>query len=598
MKFYKLTISLLPLFIVGCILIYSEPSMIERVENGLLPPVVIKGEPPFTLSERMEYYKVPGVSIVVIRDFKIDWVKNYGVIDIDKQEPVTDKTLFGAGSISKSLTAMAVLKKAEEGKLQLDGDINDQLITWKLPENEHTKKAKVTVRQLLNHSGGVSYSPSYGYTLGDIPTLYQILEGEEPAKSRPVRVDKEPGTGFQYSNAGYIILQQLIMDIEKNSFPEIMKETVFKPLGMSSSTFEQPLSPEWVQYAASGHRHDGMPIDGKRLIYPHMAAVGVWTTATDIAKFLIELQLSVKNKSNKVLTAEMVEQMLNSYVAVNYGLGVFLSNYGGESYFSHEGDVWGFNCVFISHKTKGYGAVVMANSANGRMLNREIIRGIADVYEWEGFVSEEYEIVNTDAGLLEQYTGRYLIGSDRVLTVTKEDDKLFMKTSYTDKIRLFQISQDKFALKDQNEILTFVRDSTGTVTDVARQLASREYTSKRISEDYKVPFELLMEGEIEEAVSGYRKLKNINPYDYYVSEVSLNILGYYFLRGEKYDEAIAIFKLNCELYPLSFNVYDSLGEAYMSSGDKELSIRNYEKSLEINPGNTNAVERLKKLRVN
>ncbi len=568
----------------------------ERVENGLLPPVIIKESPPFNLTERMEHYKVPGVSIVVIKDFRIDWGKNYGVIDVETQKPVTDETLFGVGSMSKSLTAMAVLRKAEEGRLDLGGNVNYQLISWKLPENEFTRIREVTVRYLLNHSGGVMYSPSFGYTLEEMPTLLQILRGEQPAKSRPVIVDKEPGTGFQYSNAGYTILQQLLIDIEREPFTEIMEETVLEPLEMSNSTFEQPLSPQWEKFAASGHRHDGKPVRGKRLIYPHMAAAGLWSNAADMAKFVIELQLSLKNESNKILSAEMTEEMLSPFISENYGLGVFLTKNKGETYFSHAGDVWGFNCVFISHKTDGYGAVVMTNSANGLALHREIIRGIASVYNWKDFLLGEYETVEVDSASLYKYVGRYLLGSDRVLTVSKEDGRLFIKPSYSEKSRLYPISSNKFVFRERNEVLTFVKNSNGEVRELIRQIGKRNYTSKKISEDYKIPFELLMGGAIEKAVAGYRKLHMINPYDYYVSEPRLNNLGYYLLYQEKYTEAIAIFKLNCELYPQSSNVYDSLGEAYMLKGDRELAIKNYEKSLDLNPENTNAVEMLNRLR--
>jgi tetratricopeptide (TPR) repeat protein len=107
-------------------------------------------------------------------------------------------------------------------------------------------------------------------------------------------------------------------------------------------------------------------------------------------------------------------------------------------------------------------------------------------------------------------------------------------------------------------------------------------------------FPIIMEKGIDAALRSYRALKQ-SP-GYYVSEAQLNALGYRLLGMKKAKEAIEIFKLNVESYPQSANVYDSLGEAYLTNGDKELAIRNYQRAVELNPQNTNAIEMLKKLR--
>ena len=125
-------------------------SQIKSVEQGLLPAVLIKGDPALSLPERMKFYKVPGLSIAVIKDFKIDWARAYGVKDVETSEPVTTDTLFQAGSISKSVNAMVAMKKVEQGKISLDENINNKLISWKLPDNEFTSKKKVTLKNLRN----------------------------------------------------------------------------------------------------------------------------------------------------------------------------------------------------------------------------------------------------------------------------------------------------------------------------------------------------------------------------------------------------------------------------------------------------------------
>ncbi len=145
---------------------------IKRVEQGLLPAVLIKGDPSWSIEERMKHHKVPGLSVAVIKDFKIDWARAYGVKDIETNEPVTTETLFQAGSISKSVNAMVAMKKVEQGKISLDEPINNKLVSWKLPENEFTAKKKVTLRNLLSHTAGTTVHGFPGYAVDEkIPTL-------------------------------------------------------------------------------------------------------------------------------------------------------------------------------------------------------------------------------------------------------------------------------------------------------------------------------------------------------------------------------------------------------------------------------------------
>lgn len=584
----------------------DDLTKIEQVENGLLPPVLIKGEQPYTLSERMNHYKVPGISIAVIKDFKIQWVKHYGVMDRDTQEPVTNNTMFGVGSCAKTVSAMVILKKVEEGKLILDGSVNDQLVSWKIPENEFTDKTQVTVRHLLSHSGGLNMSHgSAGYTADGMPTLIQVLNGEKPAMTEAVRVENEPGTVYRYSNHGYGILQQLLIDIENKPFPEIVIETVFNPIGMAQSTFAPPLPQKWLPFVASGHMGDGppIPVASNRLYIARMAAGGLWTTAADLAKFIIELQLSLHNRSNKVLSADMVQEMFTPVVSEKYGLGIGISEMDDEIYLRFFGDTPGFLAGFVWHKTEGYGAVIVSNSNSGLELEREIFRSIANAYVWKGYLPQQYETVEVEPELLEKYTGRYLIGSDNVLTVSLEDNVMYMKTSETGKVKLFPVAGDKFVLKEREGQLVFIQDSSGAVVKAVHQFAyqfdqfaSQKFTSKRLPDDYKIPLELLIEGKIKDAKEGYQKIKASDPDDPHVSENRINMLGYSFIYQDKLQQAIAIFKINVELYPDSWNVYDSLGEAYMLNGDTESAIKNYEKSLELNPSSAGAIEQLKKLK--
>ena len=592
----------------------NEPTeaRLKRVEQGLLPAVLIKGDPSWSIADRMKFYKVPGLSIAVIKDFKIDWARAYGVKDIETNEPVTTETLFQAGSISKSVNAMVAMKKVEQGKISLDEPINNKLVSWKLPENDFTKTKKVTLRNLLSHTAGTTVHGFPGYAVTEkVPTIVQVLDGTSPANTAPVRVDFEPGSKFRYSGGGTTISQLAISDIEKKPYPEIAKETVLDPLGMKNSSYSQPLPDDWRKQAASGHRQDGSLVTGKIHVYPEMAAAGLWTTPTDLAKFAIEMQLSLAGKSNKVLSKESAEIMTKAFID-QVGLGFFIEKHGNALYFGHGGADEGFRAELLVNREKGYGVAVMANSDNGQIL-REVIRGVAREYGWEEFLPAPYEVIALDSAKLNDYLGRYLVNPDRVLTLKNENGKLIAYPTGDRQFELLPISETTFVRRGAPVKYNFVRSSDNVVSSgngttgngdsapatsfSAMQIlvSGNAVEARRIVADTLVPYEMLLSGKLADALDGYRKIKKETPDNAAVSEQRLNVLGYTLMSEKKMPEAIAIFKLNTELYPDAFNTYDSLGEAYMLNGDKELAIVNYKKSLALNPNNTGGAAMLKKL---
>jgi CubicO group peptidase (beta-lactamase class C family) len=568
---------------------------IARVESGLLPPVIIKGEASWAIKDRMKHYKIPGVSVAVINNFKIDWAKAYGVKDIETNEPVTETTLFQAGSISKPVAAMVALKKVEEGKIALDEDINNRLTSWKLPDNEFTAKKKVTLANLLSHTAGLTVHGFPGYRPdAKLPTLQQVLDGAAPANTAAVRVNMEPGTKFRYSGGGTTIAQLAIMDIEKKPFPRIAKEIVLDRLKMTNSTYSQPLPDDTRKKAASGHKGNGSVVKGKIHVYPEMAAAGLWTTPTDLAKFAIESQLSLLGKSNKVLSKASTALMVTPYVSDNVGMGFFVEKKGNALYFGHGGADEGFRAQLLVHKEKGYGAVVMVNSDNGQIIG-EIMRAIAREYQWEDYLPEPREAARVETKILEQYTGRYRVNPDRVLTVTLENGKLWAEPTASPKFELVAVSETGFLRKDSPLEYEFIKNAEGSVDRLKIRVENNSSEAPRIAKEMAIPYEDLMAGRVDEAIEAYRKIKRETPLNASVAEERINQLGYTLLGEKKYTEAIAVFNLNVEMYPKSANTYDSLAEAYMKSGNKELAIKNYKKSLELDPANQNAVEMLKTL---
>ena len=566
---------------------------VARVERGLLPQVLVKGDSAWTIEERMKRHKVPAVSVAVFRDFKVEWAKSYGLKDMETGEAATTETLFQAGSISKPVAAMVALRKVQDGKLALDEDINRKLTSWKLPDNELTAKRKVTLANLLSHTAGTTVHGFPGYAVGEkLPTLAQVLDGAAPANTAPVRVDLEPGTRFRYSGGGTTIAQLAVMDIEKKPYPQIAQETVLAPLGMTSSTYSQPLPTDWRKKAATGYRGDGKEVEGKIHVYPEMAAAGLWTTPTDLAKFAIESQLSLAGKSNKVLSREMTTKMVTPYLSDNVGMGFFVEK---NVYFGHGGADVGFRALLLVHKDKGYGAAIMVNSDNSRIMD-EVMRAVAHEYAWEDFLLPLVETTTLAPEKLDAYAGRYLLDPDRVFKVTRDGARLIAEQPRAPKFELLPINETTFIRTDADVRYTFAPAAEGKPASVSISPTGGATTSApRLTNDYVTPYELLMSGKHAEAVEAYRKIKKEQPESPAVAEQRLNVLGYEMLRAGKKPEAVAVFALNVELYPQSSNVYDSLGEAYMENGERELAIANYKKSVELNPQNTNGVQMLKKL---
>jgi CubicO group peptidase (beta-lactamase class C family) len=437
-----------------------------RVESGLLPLFVIEGRPlpAKTLAERMAALKVPGLSIAVINDGRIEWVKGYGVTETGTTAAVTARTLFQAASISKPAAAMAALRLVEQGKLVLDEDVNLRLKSWKVPENEFTKTEKVTLRRLLSHTAGLTVHGFGGYAAGDaVPALVQVLDGAKPANSGPVRVDIVPGTIMRYSGGGFTVAQQLMIVVSGRAFPDLMADLVLKPVGMEDSTYEQPLPEARRGEAASGHTSDGKLLPGRYHTYPEMAAAGLWTTPTDLAKFLLEVRRALEGRST-VLSQAMAREMTTAQKP-GYGLGLSLSGAGAATNFGHGGSNEGFKCQMVAFVEAGRGAVVMTNGDQGGLLAGEILRAVAREYGWPAFQPVEKKAVAVDLKALAALEGRYELRPGRFLEVRLEAGALFVIDG-EDRVELFPESETRFFDTDEGHTLVFIKGPDGRPTHI------------------------------------------------------------------------------------------------------------------------------------
>ena len=352
------------------------------VESSLMPAFTIPGEPVArsSLADRMAELGVPGVSVAVLVDGEIAWARGYGLADVESDRPVTTNTLFQAASISKPVAALAALRLVESGRVDLDGDVNAHLTSWRVPDNAFTEQGPVTLRGLLTHRAGLTVwgFPGYGPD-EDVPDGPGVLDGR--GNTDPVRVYKAPGESWQYSGGGYTVMQQLVADMAGKPFAAVMREEVLDPIGMSRSTYEQPIPPERQDDIATGYRSDGERVPGGWHTYPEQAAAGLWTTPSELALYAREMQRAWKGESTRVLGEALAREMLTPD-ADDWGLGPAISEDGER--FRHGGSNQGFRCTFAAYIDGDDGVFVMTNSDSGSELAAEIAITVAQAYGWSG----------------------------------------------------------------------------------------------------------------------------------------------------------------------------------------------------------------------
>ncbi len=381
---------------------------IQRVINNLQVetafPDVYESK---SLSDQMVHYHTPGVSIAVINNGRIEWARGFGARSENTLDSVNVHTLFEAGSVSKPIFALTVMRLRERGILDLDKDVNEYLTSWKIPANAGWQPV-VTLRQLLSHTAGTTVHGFPGYLITEsVPTIPQLLNGESPANTSPVKVNIMPGTAFRYSGGGTTVAMLTVMDVIKKPFPSIVEDELFGPMKLPHSTYSQPLPDSLADLASTAFPYKGQPIKGRFHVYPEMSAAGLWTNPTELATLAIEVQRALRGES-ALLNKETAEEMLTPQkVAKHIGIGFFLEGKGDSARFRHGGWDEGFVTEFIAYKKLGMGAVIMVNSNEGYELLNEISKAIAIEYQWPGFLPEKNLEADVTPEEIKKHPGTY-----------------------------------------------------------------------------------------------------------------------------------------------------------------------------------------------
>jgi CubicO group peptidase (beta-lactamase class C family) len=368
--------------IVAAILAVRLPAMAQQPAEGASTNDPRRAQVSQVIEAALVRHKVPGASIAIIENYRILWAGGFGRRVATQSDAVASDTLFQAASISKPVTAVAVLKLVERGKLDLDENVNKRLKSWQVPDSPLMRDRSVTLRRLLSHTAGLTVHGFAGYAEGvPVPTLVRVLNGSPPANSKPIVLDVKPGYMFRYSGGGYCVTQQLLLDTIGLPFPDFMQQEVIEPLGMTHSSFQYPLPSGLIEKAAFGHRKDMVVLPGNYHVYPEMAAAGLWTTPSDLALVAIDLAKSFSSGQGRLVSQSTATEMLKVEKG-QYGLGLSLNGQGAALNFGHGGGNEGYRCQLVAFPATGQGLVIMTNSDSGGDMFAEVITTAGKAYGW------------------------------------------------------------------------------------------------------------------------------------------------------------------------------------------------------------------------
>ena len=340
-----------------------------------------------SLRERMAFHKIPGVSVALIRDFNVAWVARFG--EASKGQPMTEDTLFQAGTMGNALVTSGALRAVQEKRIALDGPAQYDIKNWRVPSFPGGRP--LTLRDLLENKSGLTYHKYYGYDAAKlVPTLLQVLNGEKPAITPAAKLAAAPGTTFNLAAENYVVLQKVAEERSGQSFDAVMREFVFDPLEMKRSTFALNPPDALRGDAAIGHDDNGDPIPGGWRAYPELAASGLWTTPREFAVYLADFLRSAAGRNDaKILSPEWAKEMLKPVATDSDGdeqcMGIGKNNYGGRTYLFRGGNAQGYYTIFNARPETGSGILIMANRNLCWQFSNELRDALAKQEKWPGF---------------------------------------------------------------------------------------------------------------------------------------------------------------------------------------------------------------------
>ena len=264
-----------------------------------------------------------------------------------------------------------------------------------------------------------------------------------------------------------MVVQQVLIDAAREPFPVLMRRLVLSRVGMSLSTYDQPLTESRRAGAASGHDGDGRRVEGTWPVQPELAAGGLWSTATELAHWMLAIADASTGRPGALLSQSMAREML-SLQTPPFGLGPEIAGSGADLSFSHSGSIWGFRARLLMYPALGKGAVVLTNADGGDALIPELFTAIASEFEWPRGGQIERETVTLTGDQLDALVSRYSMppgpsGTPVYFQVLRRDDQLsaqIVGLGSRPPFDIYPASADDF-FTTNGFSLSFVRDGSG-----------------------------------------------------------------------------------------------------------------------------------------
>ncbi|MEG0927424.1 serine hydrolase domain-containing protein [Chryseobacterium sp.] len=416
------------------------------------------------IDQQLEKHKLPGFSLVVFENYKIVYSSQVGVKSMNSKEKLDINTAFSTASITKPITALLCHILEEKGLIKLDEPIDKYLKRWHLPKSKFTENNAPTWKQFFNHTSGTNQGGFSDYYEGDvIPTIKQSLLGQIPRYDKEIEFQFTPGTDFEYSGGGYVIVQMALEDTFNKSIAELAQEHLFSPLGLTNTTMIQPNENGFPTNVASVHDKDGKVIRTGLPITPQIGASGVWSTPTDLAKLSIEIQNALRNKNNKVISYQVAKKV-TKVTALKNAVGGW--SYGWQKSVAYNNYDW----LMCSGSNTGVGGSIFATMedgngfvslANGEKPNRiPVINNtrieILKLMNWSKETSNE-SIQELPLNLKKQLIGTYndfLYGQGVETKIVEQNNRLYVESPFL----------EYFKGKNANELL-YMKDGTFKIVD-------------------------------------------------------------------------------------------------------------------------------------
>lgn len=387
-------------------------------------------------------------SVLVAQDGKILLDKGYGFANLEWQVPNTPITKFRLGSITKQFTAASILLLEERGKLKVEDPVKkympDAPAAWD----------KVTIFHLLTHTSGIpSFTdfPDYESKEAQTMTPQQLVDW---FKDKPLEF--EPGTKWNYSNSGYVLLGYLIEKISSQSYADFVQQNIFTPLGMKDSGYDS--NSALIEHRASGYSRgkDGPENAGFINMSIPLSAGSLYSTTEDLLRWEEGLF------GGKVLKPESLAKMTTPFKE-DYAFGLSVSTHNGHKMISHSGGIEGFNTSLAYYPDDKLVVAVLAN-LNGPFAD-QLAAQLGEIAHGEKVVlpSERKEIT-VSPKVLAQYVGTYELAPEFSIAITLEGNQLMEQATNQRKHPLFAESETLFFLKVVDAQVEFVKNEKGEAT--------------------------------------------------------------------------------------------------------------------------------------